>query len=276
MVYWDFIIHFINHDSDFFFFIQFSIISPNPTPDKTELENKIDSLLESNQLQQRHITALQDSVKQKDSLLNIADSEKNLLINRAYKFDSLLHNCQNDTQNLNRALADCNLKNELQASLIEELKLELKVLRDELNKCLNIRDDCKPKLEICQNEHIEKDILITELQGLISEYLKLIESLNSPKCADFFMSREYFTVNDLELPLQQKNSIDSNLLNKGLSFEIVSKRILKLKQSEIDQFKEAYENNAAPKVLLEATNEKTLDIIEMDVLVSHAFYADKV
>lgn len=43
-----------------------------------------------------------------------------------------------------------------------------------------------------------------------------------------------------------------------------------------ERFKEAYENNAAPKVLLEATNEKTLDIIEMDVLVSHAFYADKV
>ena len=43
-----------------------------------------------------------------------------------------------------------------------------------------------------------------------------------------------------------------------------------------ERFKEAYENNAAPKVLLEATNEKTLDLIEMDVLVSHAFYADKV
>ena len=43
-----------------------------------------------------------------------------------------------------------------------------------------------------------------------------------------------------------------------------------------ERFKQAHENNAAPKVLLEATNEKTLDIIEMDVLVAHAYYADKV
>jgi hypothetical protein len=43
-----------------------------------------------------------------------------------------------------------------------------------------------------------------------------------------------------------------------------------------ERFKQAHENNAAPKVLLEATNEKTLEIIEMDVLVTHAFYADKV
>lgn len=43
-----------------------------------------------------------------------------------------------------------------------------------------------------------------------------------------------------------------------------------------ERFKQAYENNAAPKVLLEATNEKTLEILEMDVLVAHAYYADKV
>jgi uncharacterized protein (DUF2237 family) len=42
------------------------------------------------------------------------------------------------------------------------------------------------------------------------------------------------------------------------------------------RFKEAYENNAAPKVILEATNEKTLDIVSMDVLIENAFYADKV
>jgi uncharacterized protein (DUF2237 family) len=42
------------------------------------------------------------------------------------------------------------------------------------------------------------------------------------------------------------------------------------------RFKEAYDNNAAPKVLLEATNEKTLDIIPMDVLIEHAFYPEKV
>jgi len=42
------------------------------------------------------------------------------------------------------------------------------------------------------------------------------------------------------------------------------------------RFKEAYENNAAPKVILEATNEKTLDIVGMDILIEHAYYADKV
>ncbi len=42
------------------------------------------------------------------------------------------------------------------------------------------------------------------------------------------------------------------------------------------RFKEAYENNAAPKVILEATNEKTLEIVEMDVLIEHAYYTDKV
>ncbi|MCB0380788.1 MAG: DUF2237 domain-containing protein [Flavobacteriales bacterium] len=43
-----------------------------------------------------------------------------------------------------------------------------------------------------------------------------------------------------------------------------------------ERFKQAYENNAAPKVLLEATNEKTLEIVGMDVLVAHAYYTDKV
>ena len=42
------------------------------------------------------------------------------------------------------------------------------------------------------------------------------------------------------------------------------------------RFKEAHENNAAPKVILEATNEKTLEIVSMDVLIEHAYYADKV
>jgi len=42
------------------------------------------------------------------------------------------------------------------------------------------------------------------------------------------------------------------------------------------RFKEAHENNAAPKVVLEATNEKTLDIITMDILIEHAYYKDKV
>ncbi len=43
-----------------------------------------------------------------------------------------------------------------------------------------------------------------------------------------------------------------------------------------ERFKEAYENNAAPKVVLEATNEKTLDIVPMDVLLKYAYYKDKV
>ncbi|PCJ00168.1 MAG: hypothetical protein COB15_03270 [Flavobacteriales bacterium] len=42
------------------------------------------------------------------------------------------------------------------------------------------------------------------------------------------------------------------------------------------RFKEAYENNAAPKVILEATNEKTLDIIPINILIENAFYTDKV
>jgi uncharacterized protein (DUF2237 family) len=42
------------------------------------------------------------------------------------------------------------------------------------------------------------------------------------------------------------------------------------------RFKEAYENNAAPKVVLEATNEKTLDLVEIETLIEHAFYANKV
>lgn len=38
------------------------------------------------------------------------------------------------------------------------------------------------------------------------------------------------------------------------------------------RFKEAYENGAAPKVILEATNEKTLDVLPMTILIQHALY----
>ena len=41
------------------------------------------------------------------------------------------------------------------------------------------------------------------------------------------------------------------------------------------RFKEAYENNAAPKVILEATNEKTLEIVDINTLIEHAYYEDK-
>lgn len=37
------------------------------------------------------------------------------------------------------------------------------------------------------------------------------------------------------------------------------------------RFKEAHENGVAPKVLLEATNEKTLDLVPMDVLLQYAY-----
>jgi len=36
------------------------------------------------------------------------------------------------------------------------------------------------------------------------------------------------------------------------------------------RWKEALENNCAPKVVLEATNEKTLDVISMDQLIKYA------
>lgn len=37
------------------------------------------------------------------------------------------------------------------------------------------------------------------------------------------------------------------------------------------RWKEAYENGVAPKVVLEATNEKTLDIIPIENLIKHAY-----
>ena len=36
-------------------------------------------------------------------------------------------------------------------------------------------------------------------------------------------------------------------------------------------WKEAFENNRAPMVVLEATNEKTLDVIPMEDLISYAY-----
>ena len=38
------------------------------------------------------------------------------------------------------------------------------------------------------------------------------------------------------------------------------------------RFKQAMEDGYAPKVVLEATNEKTLDILSMDELLKHAYY----
>ena len=38
------------------------------------------------------------------------------------------------------------------------------------------------------------------------------------------------------------------------------------------RFKEAMNDGCAPKIVLEATNEKTLDVIDMDDLLKHAYY----
>ena len=40
------------------------------------------------------------------------------------------------------------------------------------------------------------------------------------------------------------------------------------------RFLQAHQNNAAPKVVLEATNEKTLDIVSMEILLEHAYYSN--
>lgn len=38
------------------------------------------------------------------------------------------------------------------------------------------------------------------------------------------------------------------------------------------RFLEAYRSNCAPKVVLEATNEKTLDVVSMEILIENAYY----
>lgn len=42
-----------------------------------------------------------------------------------------------------------------------------------------------------------------------------------------------------------------------------------------ERFLEAYQNGCAPKVVLEATNEKTLEIISMDILIKNALYKNQ-
>ncbi|MFT4753000.1 MAG: hypothetical protein ACI9GM_001447 [Salibacteraceae bacterium] len=41
------------------------------------------------------------------------------------------------------------------------------------------------------------------------------------------------------------------------------------------RFLQAHQNNAAPLVILEATNEKTLEIVTMEILLQHAHYGAK-
>lgn len=41
------------------------------------------------------------------------------------------------------------------------------------------------------------------------------------------------------------------------------------------RFLEAHHNNVAPLVILEATNEKTLDMVSMDILLQYAHYGPK-
>ena len=40
------------------------------------------------------------------------------------------------------------------------------------------------------------------------------------------------------------------------------------------RFLQAYDAGHPPKVLLEATNEKTLDVVDMNILIENAFYAE--
>ena len=42
------------------------------------------------------------------------------------------------------------------------------------------------------------------------------------------------------------------------------------------RWKEAYQNNYAPLVVLEATNEKTLEVVTLDELIEHAHYETKI
>ena len=42
------------------------------------------------------------------------------------------------------------------------------------------------------------------------------------------------------------------------------------------RWKEAFQNNCAPLVVLEATNEKTLEVATLDDLIEHAHYKTKI
>ena len=67
--------------------------------------------------------------------------------------------------------------------------------------------------------------------------------------------------NDLSTPIPKYNFAG---VNPGDKWCLVALRFL-----------QAVQSNAAPKVLLEATNERTLEIIPMNVLLEHAYYGDK-
>jgi uncharacterized protein (DUF2237 family) len=43
-----------------------------------------------------------------------------------------------------------------------------------------------------------------------------------------------------------------------------------------ERFLEAYNNDAAPKVVMEATNESALEIVSMEILLQHAFITSEV
>ena len=67
--------------------------------------------------------------------------------------------------------------------------------------------------------------------------------------------------NDLSTPMPKYNFAG---VNPGDKWCLVALRFL-----------QAVQSNAAPKVLLEATNERTLEIIPMNVLLEHAYYGDE-
>jgi uncharacterized protein (DUF2237 family) len=76
-----------------------------------------------------------------------------------------------------------------------------------------------------------------------------------------FLSFSKSVGNDLSTPLPQWNFTG---VKTGEKWCLCAARFL-----------QAHQNNAAPKVVLEATNEKTLEIVSMDILLMHAFYGDQ-
>ncbi len=76
-----------------------------------------------------------------------------------------------------------------------------------------------------------------------------------------FLAFSKATGNDLSTPIPQYNFAG---VKPGDKWCLVAARFL-----------QAVNHNAAPKVYLEATNERTLEIVPMDVLLAHAYYKDK-
>lgn len=76
-------------------------------------------------------------------------------------------------------------------------------------------------------------------------------------CTEEFLSFSKATGNDLSTPLPQFN-FDG--LKPGDRWCLCA-----------DRFKQAHSHGFAPKVVLQATNEKTLDVLHMDILIENAY-----